>query len=247
MPSPIVNAGLLYVNNLQVAWASNTTLTIAAGQCRDSSNTWDIVSSSSLTLNAANTGANGIDTGTFAASKMYYVYMIWDSSNSYVCASLLSLSASAPTLPTGYSAYRLIGAWPTDGSAHFLAGYYSGNGSTREFWYDAIAVTPITAGNSGTFAACDLSNIVPAIDNLPVNFYMNFTANAAADTAAFRPTGSSSTAGQHIITAQVAGATAHRDQKVKLLAKLASGAPKIDYKVSAGTLAIDVEGFQLDL
>lgn len=247
MPSQIVNLPLLYVNNLQLSRAGNTSLTIAAGQCRDSSNIYDITVASALTLNAANTGANGIDTGSLAASKMYAVYIIADPTENNVPAALLSLSLTAPVLPTGYSISRIIGYWGTDGSTYFYIGEYVGNNNQRRFYYDALLATPITAGASNTFAAVVLTNLVPPVAEAEADFYMNFAANAAADTAAFRPTGSSSTNGQHIMTAQVAGATAHLDQKVKLAYRTASGVPGIDYKVSAGTIAVDLEGFVVDL
>lgn len=245
---PIVNLGLLYVNNLQVSRTSNTVLAVAAGQCRDSTDVFDIVISSALALNSANTGANGIDTGTFAASKMYAVYVIMDPTAANANACLLSLSASGPTvMPSGYSAYRLIGYWGTNGSTQFYLGEYVGSGNQRVFYLDALLATPITAGASTSFAACALTNLVPPVANLEVDCYMNFNANAAADTAGFRPTGSSSTNGEHIMTAQVAGATAHLDQKVRLAARTAAGVPSIDYKVSAGAIAISLEGFVINL
>ena len=40
---PVVNAGYLNVQGMQLAWASNTTLTMQAGQARDSSNVNDIL------------------------------------------------------------------------------------------------------------------------------------------------------------------------------------------------------------
>lgn len=245
---PIVNLGALYINNLQVTRTSNTVLAIAAGQCRDSTNVFDIVSSTALALNSANTGANGIDTGTFAASKMYAVYMIMDPTNTNAVASVLSLSIAGPTvMPSGYSAYRLIGYWGTNGSTQFYIGEYVGNGNVRTFYLDAILATPITAGASATFAAVVLTNLVPPQANLEVDFYMDFTANAAADTAAFRPTGSSSTNGEYIMIAPVAGATAHTERKVRLAARTAAGVPGIDYKASAGTIAVSVVAFVVQL
>jgi hypothetical protein len=54
----------------------------------------------SLTINASSVGANGLDTGALAISTWYYVYVIW---NETTVAGLVSLSSSAPTLPTGYT------------------------------------------------------------------------------------------------------------------------------------------------
>lgn len=243
---PIVDLPYLAINNLEVSRAGNTSLSVAAGQCRDSTNVYDIVVDAALTMSTLTVGANGIDTGAIAASKMYYLYVIADPTYNYVPALLLSLSAT-PLLPTGYSIYRKVGYWPSTGASVFAVGEYEGNNNQRVFYYDVIQATPITAGSSATFAAVVLTNIVPPDANLEVDFYMNYTANAAADVAAFRPTGSSSTNGQHIMTAQVAGATAHLDQKVRLAARTASGVPGIDYKVSAGTIAVDVVGFVVNL
>ncbi len=243
----IVNSGVKYINDLQISRTSNTALSIAPGLCRDSTNTFDIPVANALTLTASSLGVNGLDTGTFSASKMYNVYVIFDFTWTNPPASLLSLSTTAPVLPFGYSAFRRIGAWGSDASTHFYLGYYNGNESERNFFYDAILATPLTAGTQTSFTAVNLVNLVPALDNLIVSFYPNFTANAAADTAAFRPTGSSSTNGQHIMTASVAGSAAHTDQKVSLLTKLATGNPSIDYKVSAGSLALSIEGFTLHI
>lgn len=244
---PIVNLGLSYANNMQVSRASNTTLTIATGQVRDSTNVFDIVLASTLTLNAAVNGVNGLDTGTFAASKMYYVYAVMDPTNKIATGTVLSLSVSGPTtIPSGYSAYRLLAAWPSDASTHFLAGQYSGNSGGKVFYYDTPLATAVTAGNGTTFAAVNLLNLVPAIDATQVDFYMAFTPGAASRTASFRPTGSSSTNGEHVITGQVSAVVV--DQKVRLITNLATGNPELDWKVSnAGdALAISIEGFILN-
>lgn len=58
-------------------------------------------------------GANGLDTGTRAASTWYYVYVIW---NGTTVAGLFSASATSPTLPSGYTHFALVGTVRTDGS-----------------------------------------------------------------------------------------------------------------------------------
>ena len=49
-------------------------------------------------------GVNGLDTGSLAANTWYYLFLIYNPTTSTV-ASLYSLSATAPTLPTGYTAF----------------------------------------------------------------------------------------------------------------------------------------------
>ncbi len=112
-------ARLTTMNNTSVP---NTQIDITAGAVLLANMTGQIrIDSFSGTLNAALTGANGLDTGALAASTWYYLYIIAGvtSANAVISASLLSLSATAPTLPTGYTIAERIGAYLTDGSVHF--------------------------------------------------------------------------------------------------------------------------------
>lgn len=69
----------------------------------------------SLSINAAASGANGLDTGALASSTWYSVWVIW---NGTTTAGLISLSDSAPTLPSGYTFKARVGWIRTDGSAN---------------------------------------------------------------------------------------------------------------------------------
>lgn len=240
----IVNLPFLYINNMIASWASNTTLSITAGQCRDSTNVDDIVVNATATLNTAVTGLNGLDTGVLLASKMYAIYAISDITANPLnpAGYLMSLSMTAPLLPFGYGAYRLIGYWSTDASVHLLLGYISAtNSSSRTFTYDAVQATAITAGAATTYTAIDLTNLVPVVDNTPVSLLVNFIPGAASRTANLQPTGATGDA--ILITGQVT--SVHVTQTVSVLAKLSSAAPKVSYKVSnAGdAVAISVLGF----
>jgi len=239
---PVVNAPYLSVNGLQIAVASTTTMTVQAGRARNSSNENDIILAAAVTLNAATTGINALDTGSLAASSLYALYVVGDSTFNNDPGVVLSTSASAPLLPVGYDMYRLIGYVRTDGSSHFLAGYWSGSANNRLFIYDVPVATAVTAGNSATYAAVTLTTFVPAVENTPVLIETNWTANAAADTLALQPLNAVGDTVKYI--APVAGATAHTLVREFVQAQLASGAPKINYKVSAGTVAINVAGYQ---
>lgn len=70
----------------------------------------------STTINAAVTGINGLDTGALANNTWYYVYLIHTGA---VSAGLLSTSATAPTMPAGYTFKYRIGAFRTGGAATF--------------------------------------------------------------------------------------------------------------------------------
>jgi len=65
-----------------------------------SGNAYKTVRAVSLTLNTAGSGANGLDTGTLAANTWYYKWVI---NNGTTTAALASLSATAPTMPSGYT------------------------------------------------------------------------------------------------------------------------------------------------
>lgn len=95
---PIVNAGLSYINGLQLsndATSPNTVINVAVGQCRDSTNTNDIyinavyntvtvpptLVSNYVKASTAFVGVGGLDAGTVAAAAMYAVYAIGSSSN----------------------------------------------------------------------------------------------------------------------------------------------------------------------
>lgn len=235
----------LYANNLQIsnnATTPNTKIDIAAGAARDSTNVYDIILSTATTINTAVVGANGIDTGTLGASKTYAVFVIGDSTNKNSAATLLSLSATAPTLPFGYDVFRRIGWGRTDGSSHFLLFYVVGNGTHRTYYWDAM-ISVLSAGTATTFTALDLSAAVPVVDNTPVRFYASYTPATAANAASFRPTGSSATT-VFDITGVVAAKA--QDMQFTVLSKLASSLPKADYKVANGSdaLSLSVLGFE---
>lgn len=76
---PMVNAGSLYVNGLQMTWVDGTHITVGAGAARDGTNITDIVVPATLTLNTAVQGANGLDIGAMANNTFYAVYVIGSS------------------------------------------------------------------------------------------------------------------------------------------------------------------------
>jgi hypothetical protein len=237
---PVVNLPSLYANGLNIAWASNTTLTVSAGICRDSSNTFDMTLSSAATINAAVNGANGLDTGTLAASTVYAVLLVSDSAGYNSPVALLSLSATAPTLPTGYDIFRRIGWAITDSGTHFLLIYQSGSGATRIYTYDEPQVI-LSGGSATSFTAVSLVAFAPVVDNLPVCIQAAFTPSVADDAANLRSGGSSATTGC-LITGQVAAK--RTISQIHLDAKTVSSAPKVEYKVAAsGALTADLVSF----
>jgi len=234
----VIDKSNLYIDGLAVAWGSNTTLTVAAGKCRDSSDAFDMTLAASATINAAVNGVNGLDTGSFAASKVYAVLLIGDSRGFNATKCLLSLSATAPTMPFGYDIIRRIGWAVTDSSTHFILAYQSGSGKERLYSFDA-PIASVSAGTSATFAAIDCSTYLPAVENLPVKLLVAVTPTAASDSANVRPGGSSATTGSYIAGSV---ATKINSGELSVIAKLVSSVPKYEYKVT-GSVDISVVSF----
>lgn len=181
----------LYANNLQLSWASTTTLSIAAGQARDSTNNMDITLSAATTLNGAVNGANGLDTGALANATWYAIHLIGSSTNTEQPALIASTSATAPLMPTGYDSFRRIGWVLTDGSAHFLKVYVYGNSNLRKYFWDAV-ITELSAGAATTYADVNMASSVAPTANLAILNWSLIPATAGNATL-LRVNGSSST------------------------------------------------------
>jgi hypothetical protein len=107
--SQLYNFGM--IRNFKAQVTSNTTETITADYNPFTQ------TSMSLTLNTANTGATGLDTGLLAASKWYYVHVIYGTAG---ISCLMSLSRTAPILPSGYSNFIWTGSVYCDTNKYLM-------------------------------------------------------------------------------------------------------------------------------
>jgi hypothetical protein len=165
-PAP---TGVVY--NLQLSWLSNTTLGVAAGSATDSTNLYNMILSAPVTLNADTTGANGIDTGSFAENVMYAIYIIGSSTSQTFSASLMSASATAPILPAGYNIFRRIGYIGTFLNEAVFANFQqTGSGLERSYYYTQLP-TQILANGASTTWANVLLNPTPhaVVPNVPAS------------------------------------------------------------------------------
>lgn len=136
-------AGLVLANN---ATTPNSKVDISTGQARDSTDTYDLRLASGITVDLAASGANGLDTGSKAASSTYHIYLIRRASDAAL-AGLASTSATSPALPSGYTAFRRLGAVVTDSSSNVRAFRQSGG-----FFEFALPVNDVPSqGNSGVW------------------------------------------------------------------------------------------------
>lgn len=108
----------------------------------------------SLTLDVTTSGANGLDTGSVAASTWYSIWVIYNPTTNTV-AGLLSASATAPTMPSGYTFKARVGWNVTDGSNHFLRLIQSGRIAQYVVGTNPASIVPllISIGTVGTYSA----------------------------------------------------------------------------------------------
>jgi len=158
-----------------------------------------VVPSGALNINCAlsgQTGGNDLDTGTLQASKWYYIWVIY---NGTTVAGLASLSSTSPTMPSGFTYSRLVGAAVTDSNAHFLVFVQQGN----HWIYDSYqTVSTGTAVMSWTTQNC--STFIPPISTRGwLQVYMNGKSGSQSF-AYLRRNGSTSTYG-HTVDSTFAG------------------------------------------
>lgn len=259
MPAtPIVNAGMKYINGMNLAWVDATHITISSGKARNSTDANDIVYPGPIaylypngqpatpvvtlpavmTINAAVNGANGLDTGALANSTFYAVHVISDSFGNNPTAGLLSLSATAPALPSGYDMFRRVGYVLTSGAAAILEFRQVGATADRWMWYD-VGIAELAGGASAAYAAVNIATSVPATATM-VTFDAVLTPTGAADLAHLQPTGATGADGYAILSGPVAGVVMRAPLTVPC-----DGTPSIDYKVT-GTLSLNTKAY-LDL
>lgn len=137
--------------NLTIKQASGTTITVtydeAVVKTALGSSTY-IGASGNFTLNAATTGANGLDTGALANNTFYSLYLIYNpTTNTFAVLGTLYATSSATiyagaNLPAGYTASALLSVFRTAGAATILA-YTQYD---RDIYFVAAKVFTVTAG-----------------------------------------------------------------------------------------------------
>jgi hypothetical protein len=178
-------AGLGLANNGADA---NNDVDIAVGVARAASDDETLTLASALTkrLDAAwgaGTNQGGLDTGAKAASTWYHVWAIKDPSSGVVDA-LFSLSATAPTMPSGYTKKRRIGAIKTDGSSNILAFTHAGD---LVQWatvpLDVDTLTPGTTAVLRTLSVPTGLSVVAIVNVVAKTLYVQLSDPAVTDQA----------------------------------------------------------------
>lgn len=143
--------------------SANVTVTADEIVVEDAANAYKTLRSVNLTIAGTSVGANGLDAGALAVSTWYSVWVI---SNGVTTAGLLSLSATAPTLPSGYTFAARIGWIRTDSTANKYPLSFIQRG--RRVQYKTIAgsnvtVFPVAVSGVATFpAAVSTTSFIPS-------------------------------------------------------------------------------------
>lgn len=120
-----------YLAGCTMATAGNSTsLSVAAGQAADSTNTVMLRLTGGSTKTTAawvvGSGVGGLDTGVIAASTWYHWYLIRRPDTGAVDV-IFSLSPTAPALPMGYTMFRRIGAAKTTAASQWRQFFQDGD------------------------------------------------------------------------------------------------------------------------
>jgi len=145
---PVVNLGILYGQGCILTRTGTTTLSVGPGQMRDSTNTFDIVNPTTLTLDLSLNGVGGLTPNlTVAANTWYAVYILGSklSALSTQCLAVPESSTpnSVPVPPVlssadqSYDTFRFVGWVRTDGSAELELFRMVEDGiNSRRFYWD---------------------------------------------------------------------------------------------------------------
>ena len=151
---------------------TNATVTVTADAIclKNASNEQVVLNAVSVAPSLAASGANGLDTGASVASTWYYVWVIW---NGTTASGLLSLSATSPTMPVGYTHKAMISVVRSDSTANKFPISFIQAGDDWQYKPAAgsnlVGATPLAAsGIAGsvitpTYVAVSVSNYVPQI------------------------------------------------------------------------------------
>lgn len=106
------------VDNVSLVRTSTTVVTFTADALHVQGYRLESINN---TVDNTASGAGGIDTGSVGASTWYYIYEIYKPSTK-TKALMASLSGTSPTMPSLYTARRIVGTARTDGSSQWETG-----------------------------------------------------------------------------------------------------------------------------
>jgi len=141
-----------YIQGCDVQSLDAASVQIGIGSARDVSDEGDLIVTAALAVNIAASGAGGLDTGVEAPSTWYAIWII--AGAAVPVAGMFSVSATAPTMPAGYTLKRRVG-WVRNNAASTFAAFASVNGRVSY----PLARTALRALNAGAAVADTLVDL----------------------------------------------------------------------------------------
>lgn len=185
--APIVNLGNLYCNGMGLTYLTATTMTVGVGQCRDSTDTVDIImggnqysstsnpggeqgslnpisASVAVTINTALTGIGGVDVGggtAIVATRVYGVYAIGDSRGFNSGSAMLVLQ---PLTATATASAVAVPSMPMGYDCYRYIGAVAMDGSKnlRAFMQTGAGLARTVWYDSGTLDATHIGLAIPS-------------------------------------------------------------------------------------
>lgn len=155
-------------SNLVVTGTSNTAFTITADALgvTDASTGQSIaLTGVSLTCTITTSGANGLDTGSEASSTWYSAWVIYNGSTG-TTASLMSISATSPTLPSGYTYKRRVGWVRNDASSNLWRTLQKNQKATIQIGSNPTSLPVVASGSAGSFSTTNPTWATPSVSNV---------------------------------------------------------------------------------
>lgn len=179
-----------HLRGLLSTWVSTTEVQLLSGVARDSTNVTNIPLAAPVTVDITANGANGLDTGAAAIDTWYALHVIMGANG---VAGLLSLSDTAPILPTGYdSVFRRVDWIRVDGAGNITQYIKKGEGDERVTTYSSTISdrTVLNSGSATVRTSVDLSDwIPPTSTQAELSVWFDNSGGAATDKLHIETTG----------------------------------------------------------
>ncbi len=146
----------LFKNLIISASGTSATITVTCDEIVvGNGTTYQTLRNVNLSIAGTANGANGLDTGTLAANTWYSIWVVCNSTTGTV-AGILSLSAIAPTMPSGYTPKARVGWTRMDNTANKYPLAFRQAGRTIQYVPAAsgnVTAFPVAAsGTQGNYA-----------------------------------------------------------------------------------------------
>ena len=136
-----------YMDGLNSYSNASGQVTIPIGECNDNTDSYLLSLNSNYIVDMAVSGLGGLSTGVEAANTTYFIILVHNPSTNDTGA-IFDLSSSTPTLPSGYTVWRIIGAVTNDLSSNFVGFEFMGSGRSKRCIYEGVL--PILIGGANT-------------------------------------------------------------------------------------------------